>query len=360
MLIKEKNMKYHVIDSVKGGCGKSTFAIMLAAAINKYPKEDEKGNIIRDQKRPVCLFDMDLQGTSMAYLLFGKNWKNNRKLPSELDIYLNEKIGRSDVKGKRFIKKVVWGNDPDKDSGEANSDSGSESYPEFYVAVSSPIQKDKDQYKPKSSQNYSPGVSYGRFRYGLSKLLTPDNLYEELKERLEHVILDMPPNSDGYSDAVTDFLLDGKRKVLKDGDSCNYFLMVTRDLAHQQATLEWLNVFLNHEGNRDYPNKLIITLAFTPRDVNKADEDGRNYFAGWVKEFKKSLRGMSNWKEELINRIYFLAFGFNAEYYELCCEQDGIINNTVDIGNPIKYMQAFDGEMNVDSATKNFLKILCK
>lgn len=353
-------MKYHIIDSVKGGCGKSTFAIMLAAAINTYREEDEDGNILQDQKRPVCLFDMDLQGTSMAYLLFGKNWKKNRKLPSKMDIYLNEKIERSDAKGKNFIKKVVWGIDQDGDLGNKTSDDNQGLQPEFYVAVSSPSQEDKDQYKPKSSQNYSPGVSYGKFRYGLSRLLTPENLNEELKEKLEHVILDMPPNSDGYSDAVTDFLLDGKRNVLKDKDTCDYFLMVTGDLAHRQATLEWLNVFLSHEGNRKYTDKLVITLAFTPRDINRTDKDGREYFSGWVKEFRKSLRGMTNWKEELINKIYFLAFNFNAEYYELCCERDGIIKNTVDISTPIKYMQAFDGEMDVDSATKNFLKILCK
>lgn len=359
-------MRYHVIDSVKGGCGKSSFAIMLAGAVNTYHKEGSQ------EKIPVCIFDMDLQGTSMAYLLFGKNWKEEQRTPDDLDIYLDERIANSDSKGKHFIKKVAWRKERGSavSQEEVPSDSGVSMDEEFYVAVSSPIQKDKDKYKPRSSQNYSPGVSYGRFRYGLSKLLTSENLFEELRERLEHVILDMPPNSDGYSDAVTDFLLDAKGKELTKDDSCSYFIMVTRDLAHQQATLEWLNVFLSHEPNRRYVDKLVITLAITPRDIRIISGNEEKEFKKWVEDFGAALKQLTNWSEEWIDNIYFIAVDFKEEYYAACCECDGIINRPMDISNPILYMcplkkekaeEKKDEKVKLEkTSTQKFLELLCE
>lgn len=341
-------MRYHIIDSIKGGCGKSTFAIMTAAAINEFRK-----------KEPVCLFDMDLQGTSMAYLLFGTSWKDKQKTPDGLDIYLNERIRRSDAKGEKYIKKVVWEKNSPESSEEILSDTDEDFHEEFYVSPSSPIQKDKDQYKPRSSQNYSPGVSYGRFRYGLSKLLTSDELCGELEEKIEHVILDMPPNSDGYSDAVIDFLMDGKRNGYSK-PAYDYCIMLTRDYAHQQATMNWLRVFLTHDLNRNFPRNLIFTLAMTPRDAVTDEKKERKVFEEWVKRMKADLKKMTNLKESDIENIYFLAFHFNAQYYKRCCEQDGIINNPVDIRNPVKYIQAFDGEINVDNATEAFIQLLCE
>lgn len=343
-------MRYHVIDSVKGGCGKSTFAIMMAAAINKHC-----------EKEPACLFDMDLQGTSLAYLLFGANWKEKQRTPDGIDIYLDERIGSCDTKGKCYIKKVVWAKESPDNQEDTDPDTGASSDAEFYVAVSSPIQRDKDKYKPRSSQNYSPGVSYGRFRYGLSKLLTSENLLEEVAEKLEHVILDMPPNSDGYSDAVTDFLLDAKGRGLTKEDSCNYIIMVTRDFAHQQATLEWLNVFLTCESNRKYLDKLVIALAITPRDTFTVND--KDIFHAWVKEIGEAMTRLTNWSEDWINKIYFIAVDFKKEYYDACCQHDGIINIALDLSNPIKYICPFADREKGDKAweitpTQKFLALL--
>ena len=51
---------YNIVQSVKGGCGKTTFSIMLAGFLGKKENRDECGK--------TCLVDADFQGTSLIHL----------------------------------------------------------------------------------------------------------------------------------------------------------------------------------------------------------------------------------------------------------------------------------------------------
>ena len=47
---------YNVVQSVKGGCGKTTFSIMLSSFLGLNKNREKMGE--------TCLLDVDFQGTS--------------------------------------------------------------------------------------------------------------------------------------------------------------------------------------------------------------------------------------------------------------------------------------------------------
>ena len=101
----KKGIVYNIVDSVKGGCGKSTFSIFLALTLdadryNELMKEEKEVDMFPPE---VCLIDMDLQGTALAYLLFGEKIKD-LKSGTGAEIYLNEKVTKYNSKEKKYIE----------------------------------------------------------------------------------------------------------------------------------------------------------------------------------------------------------------------------------------------------------------
>ena len=70
--------KIIIVDSVKGGCGKTTMAVATAIRSAKIlPKRNPNEHNKEDPN--VCIIDMDLLGTSMERMLCGDKFiKNNR------------------------------------------------------------------------------------------------------------------------------------------------------------------------------------------------------------------------------------------------------------------------------------------
>ena len=93
-------MIYNIVDSIKGGCGKTSFSLMLASALYNEKKE-----------QPPCLFDMDFQGTSLAYLLFGKKAGKDWKKSIGLDMFLNERVVSPKDKRVHYLIKAEWRGD---------------------------------------------------------------------------------------------------------------------------------------------------------------------------------------------------------------------------------------------------------
>lgn len=74
---------YNIVQSVKGGCGKTTFSIMLAGFLGKKENRDECGK--------TCLVDADFQGTSLIHLFIHDE---NLDKTAPRKCYLNEKMRR--------------------------------------------------------------------------------------------------------------------------------------------------------------------------------------------------------------------------------------------------------------------------
>lgn len=287
---------YHVIDSVKGGCGKTTFAIMLAAFLERM-----------EQKEQACILDMDFLGTSMVSLFFAK--KGFESLPDH-PIYLNEKVRDFHTGDKKYICTFEAG--------------GSE----FHIGFASPNQRDKNAFGCTSPMNYVPGISYSMFRNVLKSLLEknaeklsaqiPGSQTEE--KTLKHVIFDMPPNYDGFSESVKDCLFDPKHcqtldePLKRGGDNgeihkCHEFFMLNLDNSHVNATIEYVTQYL--KTDRKWPDKIFFVFNNNIL-LDKNNELGPVY-ASRKEQLADALKSFISDKEKL-NRIHFLKTAVYEDY----------------------------------------------
>ena len=144
-----KKVVYNIIDSVKGGSGKSTFAIMLSLALDQW----NAGKILHGENPSeiypnTCLVDVDLQGTALQYLLYGKDYPKDKNF-----VYYNEQTALLDEDLKNFVTHFEW------------------QERKFDIVLCSPDQDVKNCYRSMSKQNYNPGVMCSTFRYGFGNML---------------------------------------------------------------------------------------------------------------------------------------------------------------------------------------------
>ncbi len=163
---------FNFINSIKGGCGKTTFSIFLARYLDTVNREAS------DASGKSLLLDMDLQGTAMQYLFEGVN-PDEEDDKVEKHKYLNEavRIGgeiRDYVVRNRITDDLV-----------------------LDVVFADSKYSEKEKFRVSSKTGYSPTTQYNVFKGGLQRFL------QKLKEtEYKHLIFDMPPNSDGFSGAA--------------------------------------------------------------------------------------------------------------------------------------------------------------
>lgn len=296
---------YNIIDSVKGGCGKSTLSLMLSLAAQwyLYKKID---SLIDDENPIICsmLLDMDMQGSSWQHLLFG------RSLPGESGL-AKESINKALIESYRC--KV-----PDCLSKpwfllENALSTKSNSLP-LLVALASPDFNEREQFKAASRLNYSSQITYLSFLSGLKKTLK--HLKDLTEQKIHYVFFDMPPNSNGYSDSVLEVLLDGKCSSTLDKKSPrNYFEVMTLDRGNIDTTLDWFTHFVNEEPCQ-FPDHFFFVFTNVPDSIaimdlnNTLVRDAIDYVsANLPSKLSKKLRG----------RIFFLGIEYQQEYLHMCC-----------------------------------------
>lgn len=226
---KGKKMEIIVVDSVKGGCGKTS--ISLKCAIEKA----------QDKLNKVCYMDLDLLGSSIETFLIGdrfvgKNKKSDPKgYPIDLCVIKSEKYYFNDIfKGEhfspRFLNEIVIIED--------NKRKGV-----FSLIACNPDQNEKDRFKPSRLMNYIGQIDYEYFGAMIERVL------EQLEDmNFTHVIIDMPPNSDAYTDSVFNILLrqNGSDNThIETKYRVKICLVNSFDRAHFSANLEWLKTMVN-------------------------------------------------------------------------------------------------------------------
>lgn len=311
-----KKVVYNIIDSVKGGSGKSTFAVMLSLALDKW----NAGKIPYLENPPgvypnICLVDVDLQGTALQYLLYGKHYPEDKNF-----VYYNEQTALLDEELKNFVTHFKW------------------QEREFDVVLCSPEQDVKNCYRSMSKQNYNPGVMCSTFRYGFGNMLK--KLQSQSAYRYSHIIFDMPPNSDGYSDAVFYNILHSGNCIMKrdNKDKCNLFLMQTLDIGQRLATMNYFNDLFTRE---QMPK--IDKVFFVYTDYLGFKDDRAEEFVNAIEFVKSNIKFTMD--EEERNKIYFVAVPFLEQYYRICSDRDGIKNNKMPEGMtaPVKLLYDFNG-----------------
>lgn len=243
---KDKAVKvYNIVDSVKGGSGKTTFALMLSLLLDNKLTGSRKNN-----ETSSCLIDMDIQGSALLYLLYGKSFLNGEtdKEMAERIAYLNDRVvavGEESNMKRNYVNPFFF---RDKETSGPRTD----------VIFSDPRTESKKKFRSMSNQNYSPEVLYSTYRMGLGNMLSNLKGMKEYVHR--HVIFDMPPNADGYSDAVYDVMLKKEYSVMEEDDKCNLFFMVTMDMGQRSATMDYFFELVSSE-NFQKINKIFLFLT---------------------------------------------------------------------------------------------------
>lgn len=322
---KDKNKDttvYNIVDSVKGGCGKTTFAIMLSLMLDNYLRGDSNND-----ETVSCLIDMDIQGSALMYLLFGKTYldsEQNRKTFR----FLNDRVLAVEDTVMKYVQKFHF-----------TKEKKTLPKPRFDVICCDPRSESKKKFRSMSSQNYSPEVLYSTFRMGLANMLS--NIKKQMPYQHKQIIFDMPPNADGYSDAVYDVMLKKDYSVIEKDDDCNLFLMQTLDQGQCQATLDYFKE-LSASENFENLNKIFFVFNDWLGFTNGGKEDMMQ-FSGAVSYARDYISSNCGWAEELQEKIYFIGLEFNQAYYRLCTQTDGIQNAEMPVGlkSPVKYIQNF-------------------
>lgn len=277
--------QYYVIDSIKGGCGKTTFAIMLTRFLEDfYEKEKEK----EKKRKRACLLDVDFLGTGLINIFLSKERQERFKNDY---FYITQKIRNYQSDRKKYIYPCeVDGN-------------------ELLVGFGDPDYGRKTGYHLMSEFNHVPVISYGIFRKGVRDILDEDGdgLETQIDGTVESVILDMSPSVDAFSETVKDSLFDKRNRVVSAESKVYYFLMLGIDSSHIAATRNYFKSFICSDNK--VPDKIFVVIN-DPLKMGKAisesegGEEKTIYDAATASFKNELLQGVVS--QEIEDRIFFL------------------------------------------------------
>ena len=281
-----KKTIYNVVNSVKGGCGKTTFSVYLA-----WKAANEATN------KNTLLIDMDFQGTAMEFLFHGASATPKK--------YLNDAIETRDLVFLDYIHEIIT-----EKSDEKNN--------KFNVIFSDPKVETKSKYRVSYQNNYTPVINYQFFRYGLQNVLD-----KAADCNYENIILDMPPNSDGFANSAIDYIFSksGKEKLIN--AERNMFLVTTTDAGHIDATIKELTHILKNEEHMLF-DKLFIVINhhMSGDDFEGNSKNTIDYIVNNVFGDKNScFLAQKDYKN-----IYFINVPYMSTWHEISLSQDGICN----------------------------------
>lgn len=310
---------YNVVQSIKGGCGKTTFSLMLTAYLANA-----------NRKKATCLLDMDFLGTSLVDLFDSTNFSGTVSL-AQRQIYLNEKM-REYENVSSYLKRFERHNRT------------------FYIGFSSPVQEHKNWFNTDSSMNYIPHMAYNIFDINFKTMFSDDtgrlggNLNKEVEGELENIVFDMPPSYDGYSDIIRRNILNEKTGIKNWDDITNIFIMINLDITHLYATINYLKGFF--ASYTQLPDNLFIVfndnLCVNGRDVNAYFRERQEIL---VEEMKENMYI----PKAFLNRIKFLKCPIYEKYAKMVVKGRGILETGTEDPfeeNPvIKYANFYDKDM---------------
>jgi len=207
-------MNFYVVDSVKGGCGKTTLALWKALELQKNPENE------------VCYIDLDLLGTSTEKHI---NQEKNRDSCYLNDLFINN---RRDIQKKKVINSKCFSCSTDKSyriSSSADPDTINIS-----MVFSSPAQDMKNKFRP-TLPIYGDHIDYSFFARRIKELF--DELYYG---GFTDIVIDMPPNSDPYTDSIFDLLLNISIDEWKYDVDFHLFIISTYDRDHIESNKQWI------------------------------------------------------------------------------------------------------------------------
>ena len=269
---------FNFINSIKGGCGKTTFSIFLA----KY---------LQTVNQDCLILDMDFQGTAMETLFMGEGKKSCCEYK-----YLNDAVREGkeiwEYIVRNYITKKIYIDTVFADSGV----------------------KAKEKLRISSKNGYSPVIQYNIFKGGLQKFLKKFN-----GGQYKHFILDMPPNADGFSRTALECVMEKNYGVRGEEDLVNLFFVSGIDLGQIEQTIEEVNALLTDKDNIYFDNFFIVLNDNIVRNDCKI-----GFFESIAEKLANDLT--SGLSEEERKKICFLQMSQNVQYSTYCIEGTGLNN----------------------------------
>lgn len=295
----EEIRTFNFINSIKGGCGKTTFSLLLSDYLSSIGINKGKPEKRQKNSEKCLIFDMDLQGTAMQYLFKGN-------LQESEDIkYLNDAIRDCKSPNEYITINTLT------DGTVINT------------IFSNPTITEKEKYRVSAQGSYSPVVKHNVFRDGLKEFLKK---FEGLPQR--HFIFDMPPNSDGFSDAAMECLLNRRHSIAKKEDRINLFYVLGLDNSQINPTIDEIKNLLERKDIKEFTNIYIIFNENIPLNFQISDDfDDKG-------EKEINLKNMCDLKKNEMctklnclkenNKIHFGVVGKKEIYANWCFRGKGL------------------------------------
>lgn len=309
---------FHVVHSIKGGCGKTAFSLFKAlefAAVNAGQTDD---------KAHVLLLDADFKGTGLQVLVYSKSEEAFRK---NGDI----RLGQFERENRRlsvntsqnyFLFRRDYQCNSLNDFLSGNCSTLSEIVTESGIVAKkmgtildtpenveafngyldfvfcSPAFQERQRFGHKGKKQ--PALSVGQFRVKMK------NLFKEISDRVQYqdIVIDMPAGYDEYSDVLIDVL----RHFCHDdkGGEIFYYAVSTADRSHLDAMREAVSKAV--VADSEYGRYKRINVVFSET---------------CAKEFEDSMiqKCIDEIRNEVKTEVIFIKNCFQPEYYDFCREK---------------------------------------
>ncbi len=324
----EDKIQVHVVSSVKGGCGKTAFSLFKALDLAYDERNSDKGN--RDAS--VVWIDADFRGTASKVLFYGKNEDDFRTmyvdkyidkiLENNQDIFDAATTKNSQLAfGKEYVKYTIndylceriQGTDKMLARGYAcQLSKGPKSVNGIIDFIfSSPQEEDKEIFGYGTG---IPTVEIGRFTHRMEKLLDrlagtgrmetrAEGSDQDRVHRYRHIVIDMPPGDDAYSETLRSVVLRLAKEREKEIALHSYFVS-TNDRGHLYALYDKLRDVLHKE-----PDSWGHIYAI----LNELHKDE---FAGTGISFNNAEQEIKAVDRE--DKVQIIVNPFNQAYYDFC------------------------------------------
>lgn len=326
---ENKKIRFHVIHSVKGGCGKTSFSLMKSIELA------EKVPVDKDSKAKVLYLDCDFRGSALKVLLYGVDGGVHTFKNKELEEadYSNEKnpnvscyidLGIKQDSDKTLSDFINQNQQVDFEDiivhGCTYIDNGVSAEPDMFKKKFTITGKIDFIFSPSESNKKScfshtalhsgkdAMLNIGIFRLRMRKLLGKILNYGELNEghspMYTDIVLDMPPGNDEYSDAllreINELVNDKKTQVI-------YYNLTTMDRGHMYATAEYIADLL--EVYDENPQICCVFSEISENELGEKFDKLDQNFSDVIGKNKR-LNGY------LSNKLCYFANRFSKEYYE--------------------------------------------
>lgn len=288
---------FHVINSIKGGCGKSTFSLLLA----DYYQNKE------DDNQEAYIIDLDWYGTSWLKNYGGYIDKDNNKINYINNLMFNfAEVSKSD-----FIQKI---NMDHVDESDKVTSSG-------YINIC--MANPEDVVLNDVEQDLFENTVYNVIK----KIIENSNSEKQL-----HIILDMPPSYEKYSDRILNhLLLDKTSSLYRDflhgsfknivGDNMyeiRLYMIAALSIAHIELNKEFLTNFVRNRSFSSLFSKFNdgenLKVFFIVNDPNLVLDES---VLPLLEQFDEKINGTLNKYRDYYKCLKCVLFGYvRMAYYD--------------------------------------------